>query len=125
MPLLAELMPMLSLSSVACWTILELGYLQSHLEVLGSALASAMQFALAEAASSVNVSPPSGQLHQEHHGMLDQAGAGILQVIISIVQQCSPQAILKVGHKGSRDSTPHQLVSSLTPESCFTSDLHS
>ncbi|KAK9841144.1 hypothetical protein WJX74_000690 [Apatococcus lobatus] len=96
MSFMSEVMPLLSLHTAQSWNAEEVRYVQSHFSSLGSALASAMQFALAEACSSQGAHLLQGQPNQQLPGMLDAAGAGILQVIISFVQQCPTEVFLKV-----------------------------
>ena len=96
MPFMSEAMPLLSLGTAGAWKAEELRYLQSHFSNLGSALTSAMQFALAEACDCHETGQLNEQPHQQPAGMLDAAGTGILEILISFVQQCAPEAFSKV-----------------------------
>ena len=105
MPFMSEVMPLLSLGTAGSWKAEELRYLRSHFSNLGSALTSAMQFALAEACGCPETGQLNEQPHQQPAGMLDAAGTGILEVIISFVQQCGPEAFFKVrGFETFRDA---------------------
>ena len=73
MSFLQEAMPLLSLQTAGLWDPAEICLLRSHFEVLGGALASTMQFALAHAAEAGSV----GQLQAQSPGMLDLAGANV------------------------------------------------
>ncbi len=98
MPLLEVILPLLGLESAGSWGPAELCILQAHFGALGSALASMMQFALASAVKSRAVLQEQlqAQLQAQLPGMLDMAGANVLQVMLTFVQSCPPDLVYEV-----------------------------
>ena len=96
MPLLQEVMPLLMLDAASSWTTAELQVLQSHFGALGSALASLMDFALADAITSGSLTQLPGQSKLEPPGLLDLAGANVLQVIVAFLQICPSDIVQQV-----------------------------